>query len=88
MNKQEIRKTDPKAESSISRRQALQKMGYAAFASSTLFLLLNNPTKVYASSEPGGGTDPGDGFEFKSGEAENTNQSGDAWKREEEDPWK
>lgn len=73
---------------SISRRSALQKMGYAAFASSTLFLLLNNPTKVYATSQPGGGQDPGDGFDFgtKSGEAEAPKEP-DPWK-DDSDPWK
>jgi hypothetical protein len=50
----------------LTRREALQKMGYAAFASSTMLLLLNNPTKVHAQSpnnpgEPGGGWDTGDG---------------------------
>lgn len=46
----------------VSRRDALRKMGYAAFAASTLFLLLNNPTKAHAQSpgddnpgDPGGG---------------------------------
>ncbi len=34
----------------ITRRDALRKMGYAAFASSTMLLLLNNPTKVHAQS--------------------------------------
>jgi hypothetical protein len=46
---------------SITRRDAIRKMGYAAFAASTLFLLLNNPTKAHAQSpgddNPGG---PGD----------------------------
>ena len=47
---------------SITRRDAIRKMGYAAFAASTLFLLLNNPTKAHAQSpgddnpgDPGGG---------------------------------
>lgn len=46
----------------ITRREAIRKMGYAAFAATTLFLLLNNPTKVHAQSpgddnpgDPGGG---------------------------------
>ena len=43
----------------ISRRTAIRKMGYAAFASSTMFLLLNNPTKVHAQS-PDNPEDPGD----------------------------
>lgn len=36
----------------ISRRDAIRRMGYAAFASSTMFLLLNNPTKVHAQTSP------------------------------------
>jgi hypothetical protein len=46
----------------ITRRDAIRRMGYAAFAASTLFLLLNNPTKAHAQSpgddnpgDPGGG---------------------------------
>lgn len=54
-------------ETDISRRKAIKKMGYAAFAASTMFLLLNNPTKVHAQSpgddNPGGPEDPwGDGW--------------------------
>lgn len=60
MNDKDIKTTEQGQESSITRREALQKMGYAAFASSTMFLLLNNPTKAYAAS-PGGPGDPGDG---------------------------
>jgi hypothetical protein len=48
----------------MSRREAIRKMGYAAFAASTMFLLLNNPTKVHAASpsddDPGGPGDWGD----------------------------
>jgi hypothetical protein len=52
----------------LTRREALQKMGYAAFASSTMLLLLNNPTKVHAQSpgdpgDPGGGWEDGDGWD-------------------------
>ena len=51
-------------ETDISRRKAIKKMGYAAFAASTMFLLLNNPTKVHAQSpgddNPGG---PGDDWD-------------------------
>lgn len=43
----------------VSRREALRKMGYAAFAASTLFLLLNNPTKAHAQS-PGSPDDDWD----------------------------
>lgn len=49
-----------KEEENITRREALRKIGYAALATSTMFLLLNNPTKVYAQS-PG---DPGDDWEW------------------------
>ena len=34
----------------LSRRKAIRKMGYAAFAATTMFLLLNNPTRVHAQS--------------------------------------
>lgn len=89
MSEKDIKKTSSDEESNISRRKALQKMGYAAFASSTMFLLLNNPTKVYASSqEP---TDPGDDpgpFGGGSGTGnKNNQQSNDPWKRD-DDPWK
>ncbi len=66
---------------SISRRQALSKMGYAAFASGTMLLLLNNPTRAQGNSEnPGGiGDDPfGD----------NGNKSFDTQSQKPEDPWK
>ncbi len=69
-------------EQEISRRQALQKMGYAAFASSTMFLLLNNPTKVFAMSD----NNPGDGggdddFPF------DPNDGGDKSNSFDNDPW-
>lgn len=47
----------------ISRREAIRKMGYAAFAASTMFLLLNNPTKVHAQSPPPADDDDWDGWE-------------------------
>lgn len=81
MTRDELKKT--KTEENISRRKALQKMSYAAFASSTMFLLLNNPTKVYASSQP---ADPSDGL--KSGNAAPPdNNTKDEWNSD-EDPWK
>ncbi len=65
MNMSEKNKTNQKPieKNGISRRTAIRKMGYAAFASSTMFLLLNNPTKVHAQSpnDPG---DPGGGWEW------------------------
>lgn len=87
MTRDELKKTKP--EESITRRKALQKMSYAAFASSTMFLLLNNPTKVYAASptsEPGGGTGAGDGF-TKSGTATAPDNDKDDWNND-DDPWK
>ena len=55
MEKNNPKNTAPK----ITRREALKKTGYAAFASSTMLLLLNNPAKVFAAT--GGTTDPGNG---------------------------
>lgn len=46
-------KTNPgnhNTDQGISRRTAIRKMGYAAFASSTMLLLLNNPTKAQVAS--------------------------------------
>jgi len=59
----------------ISRRTAIRKMGYAAFASSTMFLLLNNPTKVHAQSpnDPG---DPGGGWNWGDKDDGNNRNSG------------
>ncbi len=83
MSRDELKKT--KKEENISRRQALQKMSYAAFASSTMFLLLNNPTKVYAASQQPGGSDPSDGY--KSGTATAPENDKDDWNND-DDPWK
>jgi hypothetical protein len=58
----------------LTRREALQKMGYAAFSSSTMLLLLNNPTKVHAQS-PNNPGEPG-GPEFPDG---NGDWDDDAW---------
>lgn len=60
MNSKKIIKTSKELteKEGMSRREAIRKMGYAAFAASTMFLLLNNPTKVHAASP--GDTDPGD----------------------------
>lgn len=90
MNKKELKKTDTEAQNSITRRKALQKMGYAAFASSTMFLLLNNPTKAYAASptnpgDPGdGGDDDWDGEGNKSLQPRSRDRDSDPWK----DDWK
>lgn len=70
MNDKDIKRTEPGQESSITRREALQKMGYAAFASSTMFLLLNNPTKAYAAS-PNNPGNPGDDDPFGDGGGQN-----------------
>jgi hypothetical protein len=53
-------KNKPIEKDDITRRDALKKIGYAAFAATTMFLLLNNPTKAHAQS-PGG---PGDDWEW------------------------
>ena len=63
-------------ENEISRRAALQKMGYASFASSTMFLLLNNPTKVFASSPTE--DDPGDTL-FPTDGTQSNNYDDDPW---------
>jgi hypothetical protein len=79
-----INKIDENITDPITRRKAIQKMGYAAFASSTMFLLLNNPSKVYATSTPSG--DPSD--DLKSGEYKGSKQDEpDAWNTD-DDPWK
>jgi hypothetical protein len=53
-------KNKPIEKDDITRRDALKKIGYAAFAATTMFLLLNNPTKAHAQSP----TDPGDDWEW------------------------
>ena len=78
MNTSEKKKSNvqPIEKDGISRRSAIRKMGYAAFASSTMFLLLNNPTKVHAQSptDPG---DPGGGWEFGSKNDDNKSDNRD-----------
>lgn len=39
-----------KGDRKITRKEAIRKAGYAAFSATTMMLLLNNPTKVHASS--------------------------------------
>ena len=80
MASEEIKK-DPEnhnTEQGISRRTAIRKMGYAAFASSTMLLLLNNPTKAQVASptidNPG---DPAGGFDFGNSGDGNKNNSRD-----------
>ncbi len=75
MNTSEKKKSNvqPIEKDGISRRSAIRKMGYAAFASSTMFLLLNNPTKVHAQSENNPGN-PGDDWDF-GGKNNNSNKS-------------
>ncbi|MFW5708319.1 MAG: hypothetical protein ACOCX0_02270 [Bacteroidota bacterium] len=87
MNNKEIRKANPEEKKEITRREALQKMGYAAFASSTMFLLLNNPTKVYANSEVIPEPDPDPFNVGGGGGTKNNQQNDDPWKND-EDPWK
>jgi hypothetical protein len=79
----EQKKNLRKDENLISRRVALKKAGYAAFASSTMFLLLNNPTKVYAASMP---SDPGDDPFPMNQSSATTSTKTDAWK-DDGDPW-
>jgi hypothetical protein len=55
-----ISNAKPLEKDELTRRDAIRKIGYAAFATTTMLLLLNNPTKVYASS-PG---DPDDDWEW------------------------
>lgn len=77
-------------QSSISRRQAIREMGYAAFATSTMFLLLNNPTKANSTSLPGGGGEADEGFGGFGGDKsgnETQQQSNDPWLRD-DDPWR
>ena len=77
MASEEIKK-DPEnhnTEQGISRRTAIRKMGYAAFASSTMLLLLNNPTKAQTNSEDPG--DAGEGWEFGNSDDGNKNNSRD-----------
>jgi len=38
-------------ETSVSRKEALRRMGYAAFATSTMLMLLNNPAKAQQNSD-------------------------------------
>ena len=94
MNDKDIKTTEQGQESSITRREALQKIGYAAFASSTMFLLLNNPTKAYAAS-PGGpgdigddpfGTDPNSAWGDQS--FEETTKNRREFQGYDPDPWK
>ena len=65
MEKNNPKNTAPK----ITRREALKKTGYAAFASSTMLLLLNNPAKVFAAT----GGEEDDPFGVKSGNWEDDN---------------
>lgn len=61
MNKKDKHKNIKKAgakspeKEGLTRRDALRKIGYAAFASSTMLLLLNNPAKGRQTTPPGGG---------------------------------
>lgn len=83
---QETKKAAQNKKEDITRRQALQKMGYAAFASSTMLLLLNNPTMAQSTSgdpgDPGGGGGPFDKINNDSQQ-----KSNDPWAND-NDPWK
>jgi hypothetical protein len=55
------KKTDVKKDNEISRRQAMTRMGLAAFSTATMLLLLNQPGKAQTSDTS---TDPGDPGDF------------------------
>ena len=46
------RVTRNKEEKKITRKEALKKAGYAAFSAATMMLLLNDPARAQATSEP------------------------------------
>lgn len=87
-NQNKKKKSTKKGEEEITRRQAIGKMGYAAFASTTLFVLLNNPTRADQQSpnspgNPGGDLNSG---EFDFGSDQNNTQ--DEWGTGDNDDWK
>lgn len=41
-----------KKDKKITRKEAIKKAGYAAFSAATMMLLLNDPAKAQAGSEP------------------------------------
>jgi hypothetical protein len=55
-----ISTSEIKKVNSISRRQAMNKLGLAAFSTATMLLLLNKPEKVQAQDTSGMPGDPGD----------------------------
>jgi len=69
----------------MSRREAIRKTGYAAFATSTMFLLLNNPTKLHASS-PG---DPDSDWDWSSSSKsdDTKDDSDDDWGDDWDNDW-
>ena len=85
MNNKEKQNKKAVEKPGMSRREAIRKAGYAAFASSTMLLLLNNPTKVHANS-PG---DPGEDWDWgsssKSGDKKDDND--DDWGSEWDNDW-
>ncbi len=52
-----------KGDRKITRKEAIRKAGYAAFSATTMMLLLNNPTKVYATSDTNDSAAPPPNFE-------------------------
>jgi hypothetical protein len=51
---------EAKKANEISRREAMSKLGLAAFSTATMLLLLNKPEKVQAQDTSGMPGDPGD----------------------------
>jgi hypothetical protein len=46
--------TDKKESSSITRKEAIKKAGYAAFSAATMMLLLNDPARAQSGSDDEG----------------------------------
>jgi hypothetical protein len=42
----------PREDKKITRKEAIKKAGYAAFSAATMMLLLNDPARAQAVSEP------------------------------------
>jgi hypothetical protein len=55
-----LKTSEIKKNNDISRRQAVSRLGLAAFSGATMLLLLNKPEKVQAQDTSGMPGDPGD----------------------------
>jgi hypothetical protein len=51
-----------KEDKKITRKEAIKKAGYAAFSTATMMLLLNDPARAQATSEPLPPPDWGEGL--------------------------